>query len=230
MANDKFINKKALVLLSGGLDSTTCLAIAKHEGYDCYTLSIDYGQKHSVELKAAKNIAKEMKVIEHKVIQLPIGDMLSSALTDPNINVPNYEGNNSIPITYVPSRNIIFLSVALGQAEKIEAGSIFIGVSAIDYSNYPDCRPEFIQAFQGVVNLGLKPTQQTGGITIHAPLLNSSKADTILKGLRCGVNYSMTISCYRADKMGRACGLCESCVLRKQGFKEAGIPDPTIYT
>lgn len=221
--------KKAIVLLSGGLDSTTCLATAKNKGYECYALSFDYGQKHSVELKQAKKIAQQMQAAQHEIVTLSIGNFGGSALTDESIDVPDYTGGNVIPSTYVPARNTTFLSIALGWAEVIEAQAIFIGVSAIDYSGYPDCRPEFISAFQHLANVATKMGVEGQPITIETPLIQLTKAQTIQLGHSLGVDYSQTISCYSADDKGRACGRCDSCILRKQGFIEAGIPDPTPY-
>lgn len=220
--------KKAVILFSGGLDSTTCLALAKSQGFDCYAMSFQYGQKHNAELQAAKRIATHFGVT-HKVIDIPIADFGQSALTDSHLNVPNYTGKNEIPITYVPARNTIFLSFALAWAEVLQAYDIFIGVSAIDYSGYPDCRPEFIQAFQKLANLATKLGVEDGSIKIHAPLVHLTKAETIQLGLQLGVDYHMTVSCYRANDQGHACGQCDSCVLRKKGFAEALIQDATVY-
>lgn len=221
--------KKAVILVSGGLDSTTCLAIAKNQGYECYALSFDYGQKQKAELDFAKNIAISMGAKEHKIIKLPISEFGGSALTDAKIDVPDYRGDGEIPVTYVPARNTIFLSMALGWAEVLGVHDIFIGVSAVDYSGYPDCRPEFIGAYQKMANLATKAGIEGGRFKIHTPLIKLSKADTIKAGMQLGVNYSMTVTCYQTDKQGRACGRCESCYLRKQGFKDAGVEDPTRY-
>lgn len=220
--------KKAVILFSGGLDSTTCLAIAKHEGFECYALSFNYGQKHSSELNAAKRIAENFSV-HHTIIEIPIGQFGKSALTDCNMSVPDYKKTNEIPATYVPARNTIFLSFALGLAESIEARDIFIGVSAVDYSGYPDCRPEYISAFQKMANLATKMGIEENNINIHTPLIHLSKADTILLGLKLGVNYSNTVSCYRANTDGHACGRCDSCALRKKGFADAEVEDNTLY-
>ncbi|MBA2657384.1 MAG: 7-cyano-7-deazaguanine synthase QueC [Tatlockia sp.] len=222
--------KKAVILLSGGLDSTTCLAIAKAAGFDCYALSFVYGQRHSAELMAAQQVAKSFATVEHRIVNLDLGQFGGSALTDKSIQVPRYSASTDIPITYVPARNTIFLAIALGYAETIGAKDIFIGVSAIDYSHYPDCRPEFITAFQNLANLATKMGVEGNSITIHSPLQQLSKADTILKGLELGVDYSLTLSCYQATKEGKACGYCDSCVLRKHGFLAADLADPTIYT
>lgn len=221
--------KKAVILLSGGLDSTTCLAYARSEGFDCYALSFNYGQRHTAELKAAKLIAAHFDA-KHKIFELGIHQFGGSALTDKTIDVPDYDENSmEIPLTYVPARNTIFLSIALAFAEVLNAKDIFIGVSAIDYSNYPDCRPEYIKAFQSLADLATKYGIEDGGISIHTPLINLSKAETIKLGLALGVNYEMTVSCYQADDMGHACGKCDSCMLRIKGFSEAIVPDTTLY-
>lgn len=221
--------KNAIILFSGGLDSTTCLAIAKSEEFTCTALSFSYGQRHSVELTAAKNIAEHFNV-KHIILDLPIWKIGGSALTDNKIDVPEYSGGNDIPITYVPARNTVFLSFALGLAEVSNASHIFIGVSAVDYSGYPDCRPEYIQAFQNLANLATKIGVEENNITINTPLINLSKADTIKLGIKHGVNYGMTISCYQATKEGHACSKCDSCALRRKGFLDAGIEDPTVYS
>lgn len=221
--------KKAVILFSGGLDSTTCIAIAKNQGFDCYALSFDYNQRHSSELEAAKRVAKLMEVKEHRIIKIPIADFGGSALTDTNIAVPDYAISPEIPVTYVPARNTIFLSFALVHAEILKAHDIFLGVSAIDYSNYPDCRPEYISAFERMANLATKAQVEGQELTIHAPLIHLSKAETVLEGLKLGVDYSKTVSCYRLDKEGKACGRCDPCGLRKKGFAEAEVADPTVY-
>lgn len=222
--------KKAIVLLSGGLDSTTCLAYAKAQGYECEALSFNYGQRHHAELIAAKNIAKHFGV-KHHIFELGIHQFGGSALTDANMVVPeNNHTTTGIPSTYVPARNTIFLSIALGFAETAKAQAIFVGVSAIDYSNYPDCRPEYIQAFQHLANLATKMGVEGQGITIETPLIHLSKAETIAMGVALGVDYSETVSCYQADQEGRACGKCASCELRKKGFAEAGSADNTRYS
>ncbi len=221
--------KKAVILFSGGLDSTTCLALAKSQGFDCYAMSFQYGQKHHSELDAAKRIAAHFGVT-HKIINIPISDFGQSALTDNHLQVPNYTGNNEIPITYVPARNTIFLSFALAWAEVLQANDIFIGVSSIDFSGYPDCRPEFIQTFQKLANLATKIGVEDGNIKIHAPLSTLSKAETIQLGLSLGVDYAMTVSCYRANTHGHACGQCDSCMLRKKGFTDAQVQDATVYS
>ncbi|MDI9819524.1 MULTISPECIES: 7-cyano-7-deazaguanine synthase QueC [unclassified Legionella] len=222
--------KKAVVLLSGGLDSTTCLAIAKAEGFDCHALSFAYGQRHTAELAAAERIAHYFQVTAHRIVNLDIGQFGSSALTDNSIAVPDYSGSKAIPVTYVPARNTIFLAIALGLAEAIAANDIFIGISAVDYSGYPDCRPEFISAFQTLANLATKAGVEGHPFRLHAPLQYLTKAETILKGVGLGVDYALTVSCYQAKESGEACGRCDSCALRKQGFKAAGVADPTLYT
>lgn len=220
--------KKAIILLSGGLDSTTVLAIAKSEGYECYTISFDYGQRHRAELDAAVNISKQLGAVEHKVIKLGLDGIGGSALTDQTIDVPETP-TEGIPITYVPARNTVFLSLALGFAEVIEAQDIFIGVNAVDYSGYPDCRPEYINAFEVMANLATKAGVEGKYFRIQAPLQSLSKAEIIQKGISCGVDYALTVSCYKANSQGQACGKCDSCRLRAEGFKQASISDPTRY-
>ncbi len=222
------MTNKAIILLSGGLDSITILASAKQRGYACYALSFEYGQKHNAELEAAKNIALEYEVIEHKIIKLDMGSIGGSALTDDKINVPE-SLQNGIPATYVPARNTVFLALALGWAEVIKAKAIFIGVNAVDYSGYPDCRPEFIDAFQKLARVATKAGIEGEEIAIITPLISFSKADIIKKGTKLGVNYAQTVSCYSADEKGMACGKCDACRLRARGFEEAGISDPTRY-
>lgn len=219
---------KAIVLLSGGLDSVTCLAIAKQRGFEPYALSFDYQQRHNAELNAAKSIADAMQV-PHKVIRFNMGDIGGSALTDQSIDVPDYEPQEGIPITYVPARNTVFLSFALGWAEVLNASNIFIGVNAVDYSGYPDCRPEFIQAFENMANLATKAGVEGHPITIETPLIDLTKAEIIQTGHQLGVDYSLTVSCYQADADGRACGRCDSCHLRRKGFQDAAVDDPTRY-
>lgn len=221
--------KKAVVLLSGGLDSATCLAMARSQGFACYALSFSYGQRHAYELTAAQFIAKTMGVIEHRVVTLDIDQFGASALTDKNIAVPSYKPSTDIPITYVPARNTVFLAIALGLAESIDAYDIFIGANAIDYSNYPDCRPEFINAFQNLANIATKAGVEGKHFNIQAPLLTLSKAEIIKRGTALGVDYRMTVSCYQLNEHGAACGHCDSCTLRHQGFVAAGIEDPTYY-
>lgn len=219
---------KAIVLVSGGLDSATCLAIAKKQGYECYALSFDYGQRHQAELVAAQCVAQSLGAIAHKVIKLGLGDIGGSALTDKAIKVPT-SPTEGIPVTYVPARNTVFLSLALGWAEVLEAYDIYIGVNAVDYSGYPDCRPEFIKAFETMANLATKAGVQGNRFHIHTPLIDLTKAEIIQQGTELGVDYSLTVSCYAADDDGRACGECDSCRLRAAGFTAAGIPDPTKY-
>ena len=220
---------KAIILLSGGLDSTTVLAIAKEQGYECYALSFDYGQKQRSELKSSKKISNQFQVIEHRIMQISLNDIGGSALTDKNISIPKYSDSNEIPITYVPARNTIFLSFALAWAEVIDCQNIFIGVNALDYSGYPDCRPEFIKAFEDMANLATKQSVEGDRINIMTPLINMSKAEIIQTGLSLGVNYSETTSCYDANANGEACGECDACVLRRNGFNNANVNDPTHY-
>ncbi|HOY24104.1 MAG TPA: 7-cyano-7-deazaguanine synthase QueC [Cellvibrio sp.] len=221
--------KKAVVLVSGGLDSTTALAIARSEGYDCYTMSFDYGQRHRSELFAAERTAKAMGAIAHKVINLDLRTIGGSALTDDSIAVPEHE-TAGIPITYVPARNTVFLSIALGWAEVLGAEDIFIGVNAVDFSGYPDCRPEYIAAFEKMANLATRAGAEGGQLKIRTPLIDLTKADIVKLGLGLGVDYSLTVSCYQANDKGEACGKCDSCRLRKMGFEQAGIVDPTLYS
>lgn len=219
--------QKAVVLVSGGLDSVTALAIAQSEGKECYALSFDYGQQANAELIAARRVAQAMGV-QHKVVTLDPAAFSGSALTDEKIDIPTEE-TEGIPVTYVPARNTIFLSYALGWAEVLEARDIYIGVSAVDYSGYPDCRPEFIQSFENMANLATKAAVEGSPIKINAPLMHLNKAETVQKGTELGVDYGLTVSCYQANEEGEACGQCESCRLRKKGFEEAGIADPTRY-
>ena len=219
---------KAVVLLSGGLDSATTLAIACEAGYDCYAISFDYGQRHRCELVAAAKLAEQLGTVEHKVVGLDLRSIGGSALTDQNIDVPDH-ATEGIPVTYVPARNTIFLSIALGWAEVLKSQDIFIGVNAVDYSGYPDCRPEFIAAFEKVASLATKAGVEGHPFTIHTPLIDLSKADIIRRGTALGVDYAMTISCYNPDENGLACGLCDSCRLRAEGFATAGLADPTLY-
>ena len=220
---------KAIVLLSGGLDSTTVLAIAKAHDFECYALSFDYGQKQRSELESAKTIAKQSKVLEHRIMKISLADIGGSALTDDKIDVPKYSESDEIPITYVPARNTIFLSFALAWAEVIDCQKIYIGVNALDYSGYPDCRPEFIKAFEDMANLATKQSVEGEKIEIKTPLISMTKAEIIQKGLSLGVDYSQTISCYLANSNGEACGECDACVLRINGFNNANIKDPTFY-
>jgi 7-cyano-7-deazaguanine synthase len=219
---------KAVVLLSGGLDSATTLALAIEQDYTCYALSFNYGQRHSAELNAARNVALSMNVAEHKIINLDLTQIGGSALTDKNIAVPQ-SPSEGIPITYVPARNTIFLSYALAWSEVLGINDIFIGVNAVDYSGYPDCRPEYIAAFENTARLATKSGVEGQPFRIRTPLINLTKAEIIRKGTELGVDYSLTVSCYQADEQGRACGMCDSCRFRKEGFAAAGIPDPTIY-
>lgn len=227
MSNDK---PKAVVLASGGLDSTTVLAIAQSLGYECYTLSFDYGQRHRAELNAAERCSTIGGAQEHKVVRLDLGTIGGSALTDSRIAVPEEESQaGAIPVTYVPARNTVFLSIALGWAEVVGAQAIFIGVNAVDYSGYPDCRPEYIRAFQAMANLATRVGVEGGALAIEAPLIHLSKSEIIKKGLELGVDYGLTVSCYQATEDGLACGRCDSCRLRCQGFRDAGVADPTRY-
>lgn len=220
--------KKAVVLVSGGLDSATVLAMARQQGYDCYALSFDYGQRHRVELQAAARVAATLGAVTHKTITLDLAGIGGSALTDVAIAVPEQAGAG-IPVTYVPARNTVFLALALGWAEVLEAQDIFIGVNAVDYSGYPDCRPEFIAAFEKTANLATKAGVEGRHFHIHTPLLHWSKARIIQEGQRLGIDYAATVSCYQADEQGRACGRCDSCRLRREGFAAAGVADPTRY-
>jgi len=228
MSEQKMTEKRAVILLSGGLDSATVVAMAKADGFTCYTMSFDYGQRHRAELQAAERVAKDLGVAEHKVIGLDLNGIGGSALTDSSIAVPETPGDG-IPVTYVPARNTVFLSLALGWAEVLGARDIFIGVNAVDYSGYPDCRPEFVESFERMANLATKAGVEGQGFTIQAPLQMLSKADIVKAGTRLGVDYGLTVSCYQADDQGRACGKCDSCRLRAEGFASAGVPDPTPY-
>ena len=220
--------RKAVVLLSGGLDSATALAIAREQGFACHALSLDYGQRHATELDAARRVAGALGVVEHKILPLALDSIGGSALTDPDIAVPE-EAGEGIPVTYVPARNTVFLSLALGWAEVLGAYDIFLGVNAVDYSGYPDCRPEYIAAFEKVANLATKAGVEGEHFSLHAPLINMTKGEIIREGSRLGVDYGLTVSCYQADADGRACGVCDSCRLRRQGFGQAGVPDATRY-
>lgn len=221
--------KPAVVLLSGGLDSATVLAMARDRGYACHTLSFDYGQRHRAELRAAERISKALGARSHRVVRIDLGTIGGSALTDASLSVPTDGVGEDIPITYVPARNMTFLSFAVGLAEVLEARDIFIGVNAVDYSGYPDCRPEFIAAFEKAANLGTKAGVEGRPFKIHTPLIHMTKAEIIQAGAALGVDYGLTVSCYQADEQGRACGVCDSCRLRKKGFEQAGVPDPTPY-
>ena len=221
--------RRAVVLLSGGLDSATVLAIAREAGFECYALSFDYGQRHSAELAAAKRVAKELGAREHRVMRIDTAGVGGSALTDETLAVPEAP-TEGIPVTYVPARNTVFLALALGWAEVLEAEAIYIGVNAVDYSGYPDCRPEYIAAFQTMADLATRIGVEGQGIRIETPLIDITKAQIIQQGTGLGVDYGVTVSCYQADGDGRACGRCDSCRLRRAGFEAADVPDPTRYT
>jgi 7-cyano-7-deazaguanine synthase len=226
-------SKKAVVLLSGGLDSATVLAIAREQGYETYALSFDYGQRHKVELDASRRVALALGAKQHRVLNFDLTQWGGSALTDPNVAVPEAP-SAGIPVTYVPARNTIFLSLALAWAETLGATSIFAGMNAVDYSGYPDCRPEYVAAFQTMARLatraGVEADGEDGQLTIRTPIIQMSKADIVKEGIRLGIDYTMTVSCYQADADGRACGRCDSCRLRREGFAAAGVADPTRYT
>lgn len=219
---------KAVILVSGGLDSATVLAMAVAEGFACHTLGFDYGQRHRAELAAAEQVSRALGAVEHKVVKLDLGSIGGSALTDSDIAVPETR-SEGIPVTYVPARNTVFLSIALGWAEVLGAQDICIGVNAVDYSGYPDCRPDYIAAFQAMANLATKAGVEGNPLRIRTPLLQMSKADIVSEGTRLGVDFSITVSCYQADEQGRACGRCDACHLRREGFKAAGLADPTRY-
>ena len=220
--------KKAVILLSGGLDSVTALAIAKEQGFECYTIGFNYGQRHQSELVAAEKLSKQIGAVEHKVINIDLRTIGGSALTDSSIDVPE-EQSEGIPVTYVPARNTVFLSIALGWAEVLSAEAIYIGINAVDYSGYPDCRPEFISAFESMANLATKAGVEGNKLTIYSPLLRMSKAEIIQRGNNLNIDYSQTVSCYQADSNGRACGKCDSCHFRREGFNQASVKDPTLY-
>ncbi|HWG32067.1 MAG TPA: 7-cyano-7-deazaguanine synthase QueC [Steroidobacteraceae bacterium] len=221
-------NPRAVVLVSGGLDSATALAIARAEGFECYALSVAYGQRHAIELDAAARVAKALGAREHRVMSVDLANIGGSALTDSKLEVPD-SPTSGIPITYVPARNTIMLSLALAWAEVLEARDVFIGVNSVDYSGYPDCRPEYIAAFAALAGLATKAGVEGNPCRIHTPLITWSKAQIIRTGTRLGVDYSLTLSCYQPDAQGRACGRCDSCRLRRAGFEAAGVPDPTSY-
>jgi 7-cyano-7-deazaguanine synthase len=223
------MTQKAVVLLSGGLDSATTLAIATAAGFECHCLSFDYGQRHRAELNAAAEVARAQGAAAHRVLTFDLAQLGGSALTDTNIAVPVEGVRPGIPVTYVPARNTIMLSLALAWAEVLEARDIFVGVNAVDYSGYPDCRPEYIAAFEAMANLATKAGVEGRKLSIHAPLIDLSKASIIRRGSFLGVDFGLTVSCYQADDAGRACGVCDSCRLRREGFEAAGIPDPTRY-
>lgn len=222
------IQKKAVVLLSGGLDSATALACARADGFQCYALSFDYGQRHKAELQASERVARTLGAEQHKILNLDLGVLGGSALTDLSIDVPDH-ASEGIPVTYVPARNTVFLSFALAWAEILGADDIYIGVNAVDYSGYPDCRPEYIKAYESMANLATKVGVEGHKMHIHTPLIDLTKADIIRLGMEKGVDYSQTVSCYAADTQGRACGVCDSCRLRARGFADAGVKDPTSY-
>lgn len=222
-------SRPAVVLLSGGLDSATSLAIARHQGFDCYCLSLDYGQRHGAELAAAGRVAARLGAREHRTLRLDLANFGGSALTDEAIEVPTDGLQAGIPVTYVPARNTIMLSLALAWAEVLGSRDIFIGVNAVDYSGYPDCRPEFVAAFEKMANLATKAAVEGAQLSIHAPLIDLSKAEIIRRGVELGVDYALTVSCYQADDAGHACGKCDACRLRREGFAAAAIPDPTLY-
>ena len=219
----------AVVLLSGGLDSATVLALARERGFACHCLSLDYGQRHGAELHAAARVAKALGAVAHRVLKLDLGQLGGSALTDTSIAVPIGGVEPGIPVTYVPARNTIMLALALAWAEVLGAQDIFVGVNAVDYSGYPDCRPEFIRAFETLANLATKSAMEGRRLAVHAPLIDLSKAEIIRRGSKLGVDYGLTVSCYQADAEGRACGLCDACRLRREGFAAAGMADPTRY-
>jgi 7-cyano-7-deazaguanine synthase len=224
-------NRHAVVLLSGGLDSATTLAIARSQGFICHAVSFDYGQRHRAELVAADHVARALGAIEHRTMRIDFAGIGGSALTDNNIAVPeNAVSDGGIPVTYVPARNTVFLSLALGWTEVLNAADMFIGVNAVDYSGYPDCRPEFIKGFEQLASLATKAGVEGHPFTIHAPLISMTKAQIIQRGIELGVDYSLTVSCYQADSEGRACGKCESCRLRREGFAAADVADPTRYS
>lgn len=220
---------RAVVLLSGGLDSATCLAMAKASGFDCFAISFSYGQRHEAELQAAAAVARDVGAREHRVAAIDLAAFGGSALTDHSMPVPTSGVGEGIPVTYVPARNTVFLAYALGWAEVLEADDIFIGVNAVDYSGYPDCRPAFVEAFAAMANLATRRAVEGRRMTIHSPLIHLSKAEIVKLGMTLGVPFAATVSCYQSDAAGRACGLCDSCRLRRQGFEQAGIPDPTRY-
>lgn len=223
------MESRAVVLLSGGLDSATTLAIARAEGHDCYALSVDYGQRHRSELDAAVRVAGALGAVAHKVVRIDLGTVGGSALTDPAIAVPVDGLQPGIPVTYVPARNTIMLSLALAHAEVTGAEHIYFGANAVDYSGYPDCRPEYMRAFERLANLATKAAIEGRPLQLHTPIIELSKADIIRRGVALGVDYALTVSCYQADEAGRACGVCDSCRLRRAGFEQAAIPDPTPY-
>jgi len=219
---------RAVVLLSGGLDSATCLAIARSRGFECHALSVDYGQRHAAELDAAARIAQALGATDHRIMHIDLAGIGGSALTDSSIDVPKAP-SPGIPVTYVPARNTQLLALALGWAEVLEARHLFVGVNAVDYSGYPDCRPDFIRAFQQLANLATRAGVEGRTLTVEAPLMHMGKPDIIRKGLELGLDYSLTVSCYQADARGCACGACDACRIRARGFRDAGVTDPTRY-
>ncbi|GCB04141.1 7-cyano-7-deazaguanine synthase QueC [Ralstonia sp. SET104] len=223
------MKKRAIVLLSGGLDSATVLAMANADGFETYALSMRYGQRHSSELEAAKKVAASLGAVRHEIVDLDLRKFGGSALTDDALDVPTDGAQSGIPITYVPARNTIMLSLALGWAEAVGARDLFFGANAVDYSGYPDCRPEYVAAYEALANLATKAGVEGERIRVNAPIIAMTKAEIIQAGVRLGVDYSMTVSCYKADDDGRACGVCDSCRIRKAGFDAAGVPDPTRY-
>ncbi len=229
MKQEPGMARPAVVLLSGGLDSATTLAMARSQGCDCYALSVAYGQRHSAELAAAARVAASLGAKEHRVMSVALSDFGGSALTDTSFSVPTAGVQPGIPVTYVPARNTIMLALALAWAEVLGARDIWLGVNAVDYSGYPDCRPEFIAAFESMANLATKAAVEGAPLRVHAPLISLTKADIIRTGLALGVDYGLTVSCYQADEAGRACGVCDSCRLRREGFIAAGVADPTPY-
>ena len=220
--------KSAVILLSGGLDSATVLAMARQQGFECHALSVAYGQRHESELAAAARVASALGAVEHRIMHVDLAGIGGSALTDSSIAVPE-QATPGIPVTYVPARNTLFLSLALGWAEVLGAQDLFVGVNAVDYSGYPDCRPEFIRAFEQLANLATRAGVEGTRFSVHAPLIELSKAEIIRRGQQLGVDYALTVSCYQADTAGMACGRCDSCRLRREGFAAAGVPDPTRY-
>ncbi len=225
---DEYGGRKAIVLLSGGLDSATVLAMARRDGFECHCLSVRYGQRHSAELVAAARVAERLGAVEHRIVDVDLTAIGGSALTDSSIAVPE-EPTTGIPITYVPARNTVFLSLALGYAEVLGATDLFMGVNAVDYSGYPDCRPAFVHAFAELANVATRAGVEGAEFIIHTPLIDLTKADIIAAGTELGVDYTLTVSCYQADADGRACGVCDSCRIRREGFAAAGLPDATRY-
>ncbi|WP_426397504.1 7-cyano-7-deazaguanine synthase QueC [Ralstonia sp. R-29] len=223
------MKKRAIVLLSGGLDSATVLAMANADGFETYALSMRYGQRHSSELEAAKKVAASLGAVRHEIVDLDLRKFGGSALTDDTLDVPTDGAQSGIPITYVPARNTIMLSLALGWAEAVGARDLFFGANAVDYSGYPDCRPEYVAAYETLANLATKAGVEGDRIRVNAPIIAMTKAEIIQAGVRLGVDYGLTVSCYQADDDGRACGVCDSCRIRKAGFEAAGVPDPTRY-